>query len=269
MDATVRTEGRGRAADLGGDEVALGQVRLEVDDAESLGQAARHGGLCLGEQGVAQGLLGRRAPAHGAPPRRAGRRGHEQELLLPRLVGRGQAREERRHGLPAAERVPPLPLGQRRQREEVAEHGQRGRAGAAEVAEHGERGEHAPPVGRQLRRRDPVVRERVGQERVQRQAHTGLERLRVDADRDRRRAAPAAAARHRRRVARGLGGAGGEQVEPVGDAVPGAEASDGLLRAERGVELRRHGPGERRRRRGRDALRGILRSAAAAASSQV
>lgn len=45
------------AAYLGGDEVALGQVRLEVDDAVALRQAACHARFRLGEHRVAGGLL--------------------------------------------------------------------------------------------------------------------------------------------------------------------------------------------------------------------
>jgi len=63
----------------------------------------------------------------------------------------------------------------------VPEHGERrGRAGG--VGEDDEAGHGAPPVGRDLVRRDAEVGEHLAEEAMQRDAHAGLQRVCVHAD---------------------------------------------------------------------------------------
>ena len=142
---------------------------------EQLGSQAL---LLSGEDWLRGGDLGRLAPLHGARPRR--RRPEEEEPLLLPLDREGQSLEERAGGVPAPEPVPSLELV-RAQREEIPEHGER-RRHAGEVGEDEEARHDAPPVGSDLARRDAEVRERLAEEAVQRDAHPGLQRLRVHAD---------------------------------------------------------------------------------------
>jgi hypothetical protein len=71
--------------------------------------------------------------------------------------------------------------GRNEKRELVANVGDR-RQHAGVVGEHDEAHQYAPPVGRDLARREAKVEERVGQEGVKREPQTGLQRVRVHAD---------------------------------------------------------------------------------------
>jgi hypothetical protein len=77
----------------------------------------------------------------------------------------------------ALETVPVPP----EQGEEVPEQGDR-RQHAGVVVEHDEAHQDAPPVGRDLARREAEVEERVGEEGVKREPQTGLQRVRVHAN---------------------------------------------------------------------------------------
>jgi hypothetical protein len=85
--------------------------------------------------------------------------------------------EERSGGFLALETVPVPP----EQGEEVPEQGDR-RQHAGVVAEHDEAHQDAPPVGRDLARREAEVEERVREEGLKREPQTGLQRVGVPAD---------------------------------------------------------------------------------------
>jgi hypothetical protein len=152
-----------RAGDLGSSKVALAEIRLEINRraAISAQQLRRHASLLFGEHGLRRRALGQLAPLDGARPWFRGL--EEEEPLLPPLDASREPGEERAGGVLAAETVPPLQL-ERAHREEVPEHGDRGRPHAGEEADHDEPGHGAPPVGRELARRDAEVGEHLAED---------------------------------------------------------------------------------------------------------
>ena len=162
-------------------QIALAEVNQDINwrSATHTQQLLHRALLLIGEHRISSGFLGRLAPEHGARPRR--RRLEEEKPLLPSLDFIREPREEHAGGVLPREAVQALIL-QHAQREEVQEHGHRRRLHAGGAGERQEGRQDAPAVGRQLARGDAEVREHLAEEGVERDAHPGLQRVRVQAD---------------------------------------------------------------------------------------